>query len=144
MITKKMLVCAALLLVAMPWVVGAQTQDAHVHRIRVGGKLMAEKMITQVQPIYPEIARRAGVSGTVILHVVIAKDGTVQELSFVSGPPLLMKASMDAVRQWKYEPTLLNGEPVEVDTTISVIFTLGKSDGPANPPDEANSPSGSG
>jgi periplasmic protein TonB len=94
-------------------------------RIRVGGNVQAAKMIRQVQPLYPQIAKTAHVSGTVILHAVISKDGSVQELTYISGPPLLMKAAMDAVREWRYQPTLLNGEPVEVDTTISVIFTLG-------------------
>jgi periplasmic protein TonB len=94
-------------------------------RIRVGGNVQAAKMVRQVQPIYPQIAKTAHVSGTIILHAVIAKDGSVQELTYISGPPLLMKAAMDAVREWRYQPTLLNGEPVEVDTTISVIFTLG-------------------
>ncbi len=94
-------------------------------RIRVGGNVQAAKMLRQVQPTYPQIAKTAHVQGTVILHAVIAKDGTVQELNYISGPPLLMKSAMDAVREWKYQPTLLNGDPVEVDTTISVIFTLG-------------------
>jgi periplasmic protein TonB len=94
-------------------------------RIRVGGNVQAAKMVRQVQPIYPQIAKTAHVQGTVILHAVIAKDGSVSELQYISGPPLLMKSAMDAVREWKYQPTLLNGEPVEVDTTISVIFTLG-------------------
>lgn len=94
-------------------------------RIRVGGQVQAAKMVRQVQPTYPQIAKTAHVQGTVILHAVIAKDGTVQELNYISGPPLLMKSAMDAVREWKYQPTLLNGDPVEVDTTISVIFTLG-------------------
>ena len=94
-------------------------------RIRVGGNVQAAKMIRQVQPIYPQIAKTAHVSGTVVLHAVIAKDGSVQELQYISGPPLLIKSAMDAVREWRYQPTLLNGEPVEVDTTISVIFTLG-------------------
>lgn len=94
-------------------------------RVRVGGNVQAAKMVRQVQPIYPQIAKTAHIQGTVVLHAVIAKDGTVQELQYVSGPPLLMRAAMDAVRQWRYQPTLLNGEPVEVETTISVIFTLG-------------------
>ena len=64
-------------------------------------------------------------SGTVVLHAIIAKDGTIQELQYVSGPPLLMKAAMDAVKEWRYKPTMLNGDPVEVDTTIDVVFTLG-------------------
>ncbi|MFZ0636649.1 MAG: energy transducer TonB [Candidatus Acidiferrales bacterium] len=94
-------------------------------RIRVGGNVQAARMLRQVQPMYPQIAKTAHVQGTIILHAIIAKDGTVQELQYISGPPLLMKAAMDAVREWRYQPTQLNGEPVEVDTTISVIFTLG-------------------
>ena len=87
--------------------------------------MQSAKMIRQVQPVYPQIAKTAHVSGTVLLHAIISKDGSVQELQYVSGPPLLMKAAMDAVREWRYQPTLLNGEPVEVETTISVIFSLG-------------------
>src|ERR1700678_1145265 len=94
-------------------------------RIRVGGNVAAAKLVRQVTPLYPPIAKTAHIFGTVMLHAVIAKDGTIQELTYVSGPPLLMKNAMDAVRQWRYSPTLLNGEPVEVDTTISVVFTLG-------------------
>jgi len=76
-------------------------------------------------PVYPAVAKQAHISGTVVLHCMIGKDGSVQALEYISGPPLLMKSAMDAVRQWTYKPTLLNGEPVEVDTTVSVIFTLG-------------------
>jgi periplasmic protein TonB len=94
-------------------------------RIRVGGNVAAAKLLRQVQPTYPQIAKTAHVSGTVILHAIIAKDGTIQELQYVSGPALLMKAAMDAVHEWRYQPTQLNGEPVEVDTTIQVVFTLG-------------------
>lgn len=94
-------------------------------RIKVGGQVQAAKMLRQTLPVYPQIAKTAHVSGTVILHAVISKDGTVQELQYVSGPPLLMKAAMDAVHDWRYAPTQLNGDPVEVDTTISVVFSLG-------------------
>jgi protein TonB len=93
-------------------------------RVRVGGNVQQAKMIRQIQPMYPQIAKTAHVQGTVVLHAIIAKDGSVQELQYISGPALLMRSAMDAVRQWKYQPTLLNGEPVEVDTTISVVFTL--------------------
>jgi protein TonB len=93
-------------------------------RVRIGGNVQAAKMLRQIQPMYPQIAKTAHVQGTVILHAIISKDGTVQELQYISGPALLMRSAMDAVRQWKYQPTLLNGEPVEVDTTISVVFTL--------------------
>ncbi len=94
-------------------------------RIRVGGNVQAAAIIRQVTPMYPPIAKTAHISGTVILHAIIGKDGSVQDLQYVSGPPLLMKSALDAVKQWRYKPTLLNGEPVEVDTTISVVFTLG-------------------
>jgi periplasmic protein TonB len=94
-------------------------------RIRVGGNVQGAKLLHQVQPIYPQIAKTAHVSGTVLLHAIIAKDGSIQELQYVSGPPLLMRAAMDAVHEWRYQPTMLNGEPVEVDTTIQVVFTLG-------------------
>ena len=93
--------------------------------VRIGGNVMQAKAIDRVQPTYPAIARAAHVQGTVVLHAIIAKDGTVQQLQLVSGPPLLVNAAMDAVRQWRYSPTELNGEPVEVDTTIQVVFTLG-------------------
>jgi TonB family protein len=100
-------------------------------RIRVGGNVAASKLTHIVTPVYPEIAKVSHVQGTVVLHCIIARDGTVQELQYVSGHPLLMKAAMDAVRQWTYQPTLLNGEAIEVDTTVSVVFTLGggQSDG---------------
>ncbi len=94
-------------------------------RIRVGGNVQQANLIHEVQPIYPEIAKTAHIQGTVLLHAIIAKDGTIQQLQYISGPPLLMRSAMDAVRQWRYRPTMLNGEPVEVETTIQVVFTLG-------------------
>jgi len=94
-------------------------------RVRVGGNVQAASLVRQVMPLYPAIAKTAHVSGTVMLHAIISKDGSVESLEYVSGPQLLMKSAMDAVRQWRYKPTMLNGEPVEVDTTISVVFTLG-------------------
>ena len=93
--------------------------------IRVGGNVEAASLIHRVVPQYPEIAMLTHVSGIVVLRALIAKDGSVQELSYVSGPPLLIKPAMEAVRQWRYRPTQLNGKPVEVDTTINVVFTLG-------------------
>lgn len=96
-------------------------------RIRVGGNVESAKLKFQPLPVYPQAAKTANISGTVILHVIIAKDGSVQTVQYISGHPLLMKAAMDAVKQWKYEPTTLNGEPLEVDTTVSVDFTLGGS-----------------
>jgi len=81
-------------------------------RIRVGGNVQAASLAHQVMPIYPPIAKTAHISGTVVLHAIIGKDGSVLNLEYISGPPLLMKNAMDAVRQWRYKPTMLNGDPV--------------------------------
>ncbi len=93
-------------------------------RIRVGGQVQTAKLINKVQPIYPALAKQARIQGTVRLQAVIAKDGSIVELQVLAGHPLLVQAALDAVRQWRYQPTLLNGEPVEVVTTIDVVFTL--------------------
>ncbi|HET8965363.1 MAG TPA: energy transducer TonB [Candidatus Acidoferrum sp.] len=93
-------------------------------RIRQGGAVQAAKLVNRVQPQYPPLARQTRISGTVRLHALISKDGSVQQLEVMSGHPLLVQAALDAVRQWRYQPTTLNGEPVEVDTTIDVIFSL--------------------
>ncbi|MFZ0523552.1 MAG: TonB family protein [Candidatus Acidiferrales bacterium] len=102
-------------------------------RVRVSGNVAAAKLRHVVTPIYPDAAKASHIEGTVVLHCIIAKDGTLQQIEYVSGHPLLMKAAMDAVHQWTYDPTLLNGEPIEVDTRVSVVFTLGggQSDGAA-------------
>lgn len=94
-------------------------------RIRIGGNVAVANLTHRVDPVYPPIAKAAKVAGTVVLHVIIGKDGTVQEVQVVSGPPLLIRAATDAVRQWSYKPALLNGKAVEVDTTVTVIFALG-------------------
>jgi len=93
-------------------------------RIRVGGNVQAANLINQVRPIYPPLAKQARISGTVELSAIIGKDGRVQDLKVVRGHPLLVQAALDAVKNWIYKPTLLNGEPVEVSTTIDVNFTL--------------------
>ena len=92
---------------------------------RVSGGVIAGMAISQPQPVYPPIAKAAHVQGTVILHAVISKTGTIEKLTPVSGPQMLQGAAMDAVSRWKYKPYILNGEPVEVDTTINVNFTFG-------------------
>lgn len=92
--------------------------------LRVGGNVQAARNLKKVAPVYPEIARESNVSGTVRLHVIIGKDGGIKQMEVISGHPLLQQAALDAVRQWQYQPTLLNGEPVEIDTTIDVIFEL--------------------
>jgi protein TonB len=93
---------------------------------RVGGDVQAAKLVKKVIPVYPPLARQARVSGTVQLLGIIAKDGTIQQLQVTSGHPLLVQAALDAVRQWIYRPTLLNGQAVEVIAPIDVIFTLGQ------------------
>lgn len=90
----------------------------------VGGDVQAARLIRRVIPMYPVLAKQARISGTVRLIGIIAKDGTIEQLQVVSGHPLLVKSAVEAVRQWVYQPTLLNGSPVEVIAPIDVIFTL--------------------
>jgi protein TonB len=93
-------------------------------RIVVGGNVQAAMIIKKIAPSYPPLAKSARVSGVVHLAAVISKEGTIQELRSLGGPALLIQAAMDAVKQWVYHPTILNGVPVQVDTTIDVNFTL--------------------
>jgi TonB family protein len=88
-------------------------------------------VISQTTPKYPAQARKARIQGNVVLHAIIDKEGKVAQLDVISGQPLLVQASMDAVRKWRYKPTLLNGAPVEVDTTITLTFALGNSASPS-------------
>ena len=97
---------------------------APVMRVRVGGQVMASRLKIKIPPEYPKEARVERVAGTVRLRAVVARDGKIKEIQIVSGPPLLQKAALDACLKWVYEPTLLNGEPVEVETTIDVVFSL--------------------
>lgn len=93
-------------------------------RIRVGGNVQQASLISNPKPLYPPLAKQARIQGTVKLQAIIAKDGSIAQLEVLSGHPLLVASAMDAVRLWRYRPTLLNGEPVEVVTTIDVVFTL--------------------
>jgi protein TonB len=94
-------------------------------RIRVSGGVVTGLKIHDVLPQYPPMAKIARVQGPVVLAAVIGKDGSIQGLRVVStASPLLVQAALDAVKQWKYKPYILNGEPVEVDTTVTVNFTL--------------------
>jgi protein TonB len=94
-------------------------------RVRVGGDVMQAKLRWQVRPEYPEIARRARIEGEVMLLGVITREGRVANLRVLRGHPLLVGAALAAVGQWEYEPTLLNGERVEVEAPITVRFRLG-------------------
>ena len=93
-------------------------------RLRVGGTVQAGKILRQVAPVYPALARQARISGQVRLEAIIAKNGKIENLQVISGHPLLVQAALEAVRQWVYRPTLLNGDPVEVMTLIDVNFGL--------------------
>ncbi len=95
-----------------------------IQRIRVGGNVQMANVTRKVSPAYPALARQARIQDDVILHVVIGTDGGIRDVRVVSGHPLLRQAALDAVRQWQYNPTLLNGEPVEVETDVDVNFVL--------------------
>jgi protein TonB len=84
----------------------------------------AANISKMVRPTYPPLAKQARIQGTVRFNAIIAKDGTIQNLQVVSGHPLLIPSATEAVRQWVYKPTQLNGEAVEVQTQIDVNFTL--------------------
>jgi protein TonB len=92
--------------------------------VRVGGDVRPPRKVTDVAPVYPPLARAAGVQGLVILEAVIGEDGGVRDVRVLRSAPLLDEAAMEAVRQWRFTPTLLNGEPVPVVMTITVAFKL--------------------
>jgi periplasmic protein TonB len=92
--------------------------------LRVGGNVQAANLLKKATPTYPALAKSARIQGTVRFTAIIGKDGTIQNLTLVSGHPMLVQSATDAVKQWVYKPTLLNGEPVEVITQIDVNFTL--------------------
>ena len=102
----------------------AVPKAATPQRVRVSQGVSQGLLIHKVQPQYPPLARQARVQGTVVLQALIGKDGTIQNLHVVSGHPMLTASALEAVKQWRYKPYYLNGEPVEVETTINVNFTL--------------------
>ena len=122
-------------------VVGAsQIPHGSAQQLQVTAGVIAGNLISKVDPVYPAIAKAAHVQGAVVLHATISKTGTVEELEVVSGPEMLRTSAMDAVRQWTYKPYLMNGQPTEVETTITVNYTLpdsGTAVGPVPPADEA-------
>lgn len=94
------------------------------NRIRIGSSLLQRKLKSAPPPEYPPLARQARVEGVVTLNAVVGQDGSVQNLSVVSGHPLLVPAAIEAVRHWTYEPTLINGSPTDVESEVDVNFTL--------------------
>ena len=93
-------------------------------RVRISQGVTTGMLIHKVEPPYPALARSARIQGDVVLKAIIDKEGNIQDLQLVSGHPMLVPSAIQAVRQWRYRPYLLNGQPVEVETTITVIFTL--------------------
>jgi len=93
---------------------------------RVGGDVIAARALYQPRPVYPQLAIMAHVQGTVMLQAIVGRDGSIQDLKVLSGPALLVRAALDAVKTWRYQPTLLNSEPVDVLTEIDVNFNLGE------------------
>jgi len=107
-----------------PVVVAAPPAPAPPSRVSVGGKVQEALLLRQVMPLYPRLAKSGRITGIVRLKAIIGRDGKVENLTLISGHPLLVRAAEDAVSQWVYRPTLLNGVPVEVETDINVTFSL--------------------
>jgi protein TonB len=103
---------------------GPQPTLAPPKVVRVSSGVSAGLLIRRIQPNYPPLARQARISGSVMLDAVISKDGSIEDLKVISGHPMLVTAAVEAVKQWKYRPYLLNGDPVEVQTQIQVNFRL--------------------
>jgi protein TonB len=102
----------------------AVPKAATPQRVRVSQGVSQGLLIKKIQPSYPPLARQARIQGQVLLQAEISKDGTIQNLRLISGHPMLAPAAIEAVKQWRYKPYYLNGEPVEVETQITVIFSL--------------------
>ena len=92
--------------------------------IRVGGQVQSAKLISSPRPVYPLMAKLVRVEGTVRLRAIVSRSGMIKDLQVLGGHHLLVKAALDAVQRWRYQPTLLNGEPVEVDTIVEIKFSL--------------------
>jgi protein TonB len=93
-------------------------------RVRISQGVTKGLLIHRVEPVYPTLAKSARVQGEVVLSAIISTSGEIENLQLVSGHPMLGPAALTAVKQWRYKPYLLNGQPVEVETTITVIFSL--------------------
>jgi TonB family protein len=119
--------CASTLALAMH-VDAAPAGDSNPSKapsqLTVPAEVMAGNLLTKAVPIYPPAAKKAKIQGAVVLSVVIGKDGNIKNLQVISGPQELQQSSLDAVRQWTYKPYLLNGDPVEVKTTVNIIYSL--------------------
>jgi protein TonB len=102
-----------------------KVQAAAPKKVNISAGVAVGMLLQKTTPVYPPIAKAARVSGTVVLQATISKTGLIENLRVISGPAMLQQAALDAVKTWRYRPYLLNNEPVEVETTVNVIFTLG-------------------
>jgi len=100
------------------------TAQAVPQRVRVSQGVMQSLIVKKVNPTYPQGAKDDHIQGAVELNVIVDKQGNVSKLQLISGHPILAPAAIDAVKQWKYKPYLLNGNPIEVETKVTVNFTL--------------------
>ena len=108
--------------VESPSIESRKSNDKKVEKVSAG--VEQTQLVSRIEPRYPFLAVQTGTQGTVVLHAIINSEGRIEALEIVSGHPLLVQAAVDAVRQWRYRPTFLNGEPVEVETSITVTFRL--------------------
>jgi protein TonB len=122
---KKMMAIAVLLIAPSVWAAktpGLGPEDSGP--VKVAQDIQSLRAITTIKPVYPELAKMSRTEGSVTLQVSITKEGSVSKVEVMSGPPLLTRAAQDAVKQWKYKPTIVNGQPVEVITLVKVAFSL--------------------
>ncbi len=118
--------CASAMALHMTVGAPAPRQETASATPRISGGLMAGNILTRVNPVYPQAAKDAKVQGAVRLKAIIGKDGAVRSLQVISGPEELTHSALDAVHQWVYKPYLLNGQPTEVETVITVNYSLMK------------------
>jgi protein TonB len=104
---------------------GPKVKVAAPQKVSISSGIAVGLLIQRTPPVYPQMAKQARVSGTVVIQATISKGGTIENLHVVNGPAMLRQAALDAVKNWRYRPYLLSGQPVEVETTVNVTFALG-------------------
>jgi len=124
--SKRLYICLAVTLLLLAPICVAQTPDAGSPRDlpRIGAPDAAQHLLKKIDPVYPQMAKVAHIEGNVVLQATIAADGNVIAVKSVSGHPILIQAALDAVRQWRYQPFLLNGQPIQVLADVEVAFAL--------------------
>ncbi|HEX3436818.1 MAG TPA: M56 family metallopeptidase [Pseudacidobacterium sp.] len=118
--------CASALAFRMDAGTSTTSQSKQPNKVHVSPDVMQQNLIYKVQPVYPPDAKKAKVQGSVVLTAVIGKDGAPEQLHVESGDPMLQQSALDAVKEWRWKPYLLNGNPVEVETRITVVYSLAK------------------